>query len=113
MPINHELIKRIKADVNGDLHVLVVAKGRTPKGEQAWESVDIKCAVCGKDAHMDAKNVEPARDFPKVCIKCFFTYLSPDDFEKPIVSLVQGQRMTFEEGLDTVKAMLKPTKDPN
>lgn len=103
-----ELLKKIR---NNELIVLICAPGTKPHNLVTWEVLATRCALCQGDIHMDAANREAAKDYVKICVACFITSGLMAD-APPITktkSMVGGQEMSFEEGMKTVVAMVRPT----
>jgi len=88
-----------------EVGVLVCAPGSTP--QLKMDIVLRECGLCHQVVHMDANNVELASHLVPICGPCFMAELwSPDFDHRESGALVGGARMTFKEGLATVKAMI-------
>jgi hypothetical protein len=112
MNARYERDKLLRMIRDEEIGVLVCAPGSTP--QLKMDIVLQECGLCHQVVHMDANNVELASHLVPICGPCFMAELWSSDFDhRESGALVGGVRMTFQEGMEAVAEMVKPTDDPN
>lgn len=101
--------KPLKELAESDAHIMVCS---TDLSDWVVPSVETTCYECGVAVVVDEKNwpIVQAQGWITACLRCVLESGILLEVEE-VRSMVLGQDLSFEEGMETVKAIINPAKE--